>query len=102
VQDPQQSSGPSRYNRALPTETKIENGTSQSKSGTPVNLSKSGEQLECFRGILPESQDQNLALTVLHVPYSLDSGRGVHHRVCRQAPQGLLLSETQKQLTGTS
>ena len=23
----------------------------------------------------PESQDQNLALTVLHVPYSLDSGR---------------------------
>jgi hypothetical protein len=28
--------------RALPTETNVENGTSQSKSGTSVNLSKSG------------------------------------------------------------
>jgi len=26
------------------------------------------------RAALPESQGQNLALTVLHVPYSLDSG----------------------------
>ena len=29
--------------RALPTETKVESGTSQSKSGTSVNLSNSGE-----------------------------------------------------------
>ena len=28
--------------RALPTETKVESGTSQSKSGTSVNLSNSG------------------------------------------------------------
>jgi len=28
--------------KALPTETKVESGTSQSKSGTSVNLSNSG------------------------------------------------------------
>ena len=33
------------------------------------------EQLERFEGLSPESQCQNLALTVLDVPYSLDSGR---------------------------
>jgi len=31
--------------RALPTETNVESGTSQSKSGTSVNLSNSGERL---------------------------------------------------------
>ena len=30
--------------RALPTETKVESGTSQTKSGTSVNLSNSGVQ----------------------------------------------------------
>ena len=29
--------------RALPTETKVESGTSQSKSGTSVNLRNSGD-----------------------------------------------------------
>jgi len=33
-----------RPQRALPTETKVESGTSQSKSGTSVNLSDSGKQ----------------------------------------------------------
>jgi len=32
------------------------------------------EQLETFYGLLPESQGQNLALTVLCVPCSLDRG----------------------------
>ena len=32
------------------------------------------EQFETFQGRLPESQGQNLALTVEHVPYSLNSG----------------------------
>ena len=32
------------------------------------------EQLERFQGLLPEIQSQNLALTVLHVPDSLDGG----------------------------
>jgi hypothetical protein len=32
------------------------------------------EQLEIFQGISPESQGQNQALTVSHVPYSLSSG----------------------------
>jgi len=32
-----------RVGRALPTKTKVESGTSQSKSGTSVNLSNSGE-----------------------------------------------------------
>ena len=35
--------GAPEHSRALPTETKVESGTSQSKSGTSVNLSKSGE-----------------------------------------------------------
>jgi hypothetical protein len=30
--------------------------------------------LKTFRGLLLEGQGQNLALTVLHVPYSLNSG----------------------------
>ena len=32
------------------------------------------EQLEMFQGLMPESKGQNLALTVLFVLYSLDSG----------------------------
>jgi hypothetical protein len=32
------------------------------------------KHLKRFPGLSPESQDQNLALTVLHVPYLLDSG----------------------------
>ena len=31
------------------------------------------EQLKTFQGLLPERQDQNLAVTALCVPYSLDS-----------------------------
>ena len=34
------------------------------------------EPLERFDRLLPERQGQNLALTVLYVPYSLDSGKG--------------------------
>jgi len=30
-----------------------------------------------FCGLLPESQGQNLAVTVIYVPYSLDSGMGL-------------------------
>jgi len=33
---------------ALPTETQVESGTSQSKSGTSVNLNNSGNQNELF------------------------------------------------------
>jgi hypothetical protein len=36
--------------RALPTETNVESGTSQSKSGTPVNSSNSGLQTQLLRG----------------------------------------------------
>ena len=36
--------------RARPTETKVESGTSQSKSGTSVNLSDSGEPCRHRRG----------------------------------------------------
>ena len=37
------------------------------------------EQLETFEALLPKSQGQNLALTVLYVPYSLDA-RQLRHR----------------------
>jgi hypothetical protein len=36
------------------------------------------EQLERFQGLFTASQAQKLALTVLHVPCSLDSGPGQH------------------------
>ena len=39
-----------------------------------------GEQLTVFRGLLPECQNQNLVLTVLSVPNSLNSGDRL--RVC--------------------
>ena len=35
---------PFPFARALPTETKVESGTSQSKNGTSVNLSNSGKR----------------------------------------------------------
>ena len=35
-------------------------------------------QLERFYGLLPENQGQNLAVTVLYVPYSLDSGERIY------------------------
>ena len=44
-------------------------------SSSDVPLPSKNEYLKRFGGILPESQGQNLALTVLHVPYSLDIGQ---------------------------
>ena len=32
------------------------------------------EHPDVYKGLLPESQGQNMALTVLYVPYSLDIG----------------------------
>ena len=43
-----------------------------------------GNKLKGLEGLFPESQGQNLALTVSHVPYSLESG-------CRSLSCGLLL-----------
>ena len=40
----------------------------------PHRCRAKSELLYKFKRLLPESQDQNLALTVLHVPCSLDSG----------------------------
>ena len=55
--------------RALPTETKVESGTSQSKSGIFVNLSNSGEHAErCICAVsertwhMEGSQGQSMAL----------------------------------------
>ena len=39
-----------------------------------IRLQSNKEQLERVSGLLPGSQGQNLAMTVLYVPYSLDSG----------------------------
>jgi hypothetical protein len=43
------------------------------------------ERLERFSEFLPESQGHNRALTVLHVPYSLDSGSQTASRAWPQA-----------------
>jgi len=40
------------------------------------------EHLERCQGLSPESQDQNLVLTVLYVPSSLDSGSGLRGGGC--------------------
>ena len=42
------------FGRALITETKVESGTSESKSGTSVNLSDSGERERHRAGLVPE------------------------------------------------
>jgi len=42
-----------------------------------TSASPAAEQFRRVYGLLPEGQGQNLALTVLYVPYSLDSGRAV-------------------------
>ena len=46
---------------------------------TPVNIRfrTTREQLERRYGLVPETQCQNLALTVLHVPRLLDCGEGI-------------------------
>ena len=41
----------------------------------PSVLQNHREELTMFYGLSPESQGQNPALTVLHVPYLLDSGK---------------------------
>ena len=41
------------------------------------------EQLKWFKGFVHERQGQNRALTVLYVPYSLDSGTARTSRECR-------------------
>ena len=60
-----------------PTETKVDSATSQSKSGTSVNLSNSGERLQPVLWLLPARRGQNLGLSVLYLPYSLDCGSSV-------------------------
>jgi len=40
----------------------------------PFRFRVKGGPLKRFQGLSPESQDLNLALTVLHVPYALDRG----------------------------
>ena len=57
---------------------------------TPLRCQAKGEQPKTIQGLSPESQGQNLALTVLHVPYSLDSGRTT--MVIDQAPDKPLLN----------
>ena len=49
---------------------------------SPYHLRAKKEHLKGFRGLSPESKGHNLALTVLYVPYLLDSGeqRGWYRR----------------------
>ena len=44
------------------------------REGTPTLQHKAFEQLEMLSELLPYSHGHNLALTVLYVPRSLDSG----------------------------
>ena len=54
VTSPETGLGFTWFPRALPTETKVESGTSQSKNGTVINLGNSGEpeKLDGRRGHL--------------------------------------------------
>ena len=44
------------------------------KGAGRVHFRARREQPDIFQGLLPERQGRNLALTVLHVPHSLDRG----------------------------
>ena len=46
---------------------------------TPFRSQAKREQLNWFQGRVPESQGHNPALTVLYVPYSLDSEASLLH-----------------------
>ena len=49
------------------------------ETSAPDHFQAKRERLEWLKGLLPKSQGQNLALTVLNVPYSLDSGTRIPH-----------------------
>ena len=51
------------------------NETEPSVTNPPVHHRVNREQLERFQVLSPESQEQNLALAVLYVPSSRDSGQ---------------------------
>jgi hypothetical protein len=57
---------------ALPTETKVESGTSQSKSGTSVNLSNGGN-LPMGRAVLGSTVEEYLADKKTHSSFLLSS-----------------------------
>ena len=50
------------------------------------------EHLQTVQGLLSESQSQNLALTVLHVPHSLDGGRANNEFAVQVHNPSILLS----------
>ena len=89
----------SRERRTLNTHSKREESRSVGRSESasvgnlllnaqivyPEPLPSKEEQFNAFQGLLSESQGQHLALTVLYVPCSLDSGwlvRGFHPGEC--------------------
>ena len=77
-----QHTGPSR-GRALPTEAKIESGTFQSKSGTSVKLSNSGEWVQAVRDEALERTFREQAIVNFCEPsYSSRSASGM-----RDVPQ---------------
>ena len=51
--------------RALPTETKVDSGTSQSKSGSPVDLSNSGIRVQVIGTTLKLSEQLTLMISGL-------------------------------------
>jgi hypothetical protein len=53
-----------------------------SRANTASSFRAKRGEIERCCGLLPESQRQNLALTVLYVPCSLDSGAGVYVTQC--------------------
>ena len=65
-----------RRNFSAELDCKLENSLAVNP-GAAGRFRMKREQLILLWGLLPESQGHNLALTVLHVPYSLDSGRGL-------------------------
>ena len=62
----------------LNTDTVVENNPTSSSPQTRYRVGRSRtkrDQLKRVEGLFPERQGQNLAVTVLDVPYSLDSGQ---------------------------
>jgi len=71
-------------------------GSATVGGSSPVK--RGGNTLKPFKGLSPESQDQNLVLTVLYVPSSLDSGYTVRfpNTTCVPLPSDLEHNKTVK------
>jgi len=101
--------GPSRTcNESKDEEEEVQDPAAvRSLHPAPDRFRSNREHLNIFEGLSPESQGQNLTLTVLYFPYSFDSGRGGAHSgsdgtPCTPNAQPCTLNHTEQVVNGLS